>query len=414
MKKLVRNVGNKVTGDRFWDRENEVDSLIKLLKEGANVLITGQRRMGKTSLINEVGERIKNDYICLQLDLQREDNPTDAITQLCVETKPFLNIWNKTKEIFRSAGAGIIGSIDSLKIDDLRISFKNAISNNWKEKGERILETLSVSEKRVIIFIDEYPYFINRLLKGPEQKITAERLRETELFVSWMRAMTIKYQGKLQFVLTGSIGLEPILRQAKLSASVNNFTPFELKPWEAKIASGCIQALANNYKVIFEKDTIELMIEILGCCIPHHVQKFFSCIYDDCKMRNNMRCGLNDVSRVYDSSMLSLRGQPDMSTYEERLKTVLDETELPFAIELLTETGFSGKLTHEAVNIISNSFEFKGRKPGEVIREVLGILEHDGYVEQKDGNYVFVSKFVKDWWKKRFGFNFIPAAKRMV
>ena len=48
----------------------------------------------------------------------------------------------------------------------------------------------------------------------------------------------------------------------------------------------------------------------------------------------------------------------------------------------------------------------------EVLREIIGILNHDGYpVKQKDG-HVFVSNLVRDWWKARFEFQYIPAAKR--
>jgi AAA+ ATPase superfamily predicted ATPase len=71
MKKLVKEVGPWAEKERFWDRERELADLIQLLDEGANILITAPRRIGKTSLIREAGNRIKDRYCCLQLDLQK-------------------------------------------------------------------------------------------------------------------------------------------------------------------------------------------------------------------------------------------------------------------------------------------------------------------------------------------------------
>ena len=48
----------------------------------------------------------------------------------------------------------------------------------------------------------------------------------------------------------------------------------------------------------------------------------------------------------------------------------------------------------------------------EALREILSILEHDGYLRQPTTNeYVFVSKLLKDWWKARFGFTFVRVSK---
>jgi len=48
--KLQREAGNWVSGEKFWDREVEVQSFLEHLQEGANLLLTAPRRTGKTSL----------------------------------------------------------------------------------------------------------------------------------------------------------------------------------------------------------------------------------------------------------------------------------------------------------------------------------------------------------------------------
>ena len=111
--------------------------------------------------------------------------------------------------------------------------------------------------------------------KGADYRITPERRQQADLFLSWLRENSIRHQGKIRIVLSGSIGLEPVLRQGRLSATLNNFEPFELKPWDEDTACGCLEALAASYELEFEPGVPGEMVEMLGCCIPHHVQMFF-------------------------------------------------------------------------------------------------------------------------------------------
>lgn len=412
MSKLIREVGSWVDKDRFWNREKEIASLTELLDEGANILITAPRRIGKTSLIRETGIRIQDNYCCLQVDLQKSHSPADIITEFSVATRPYRSLWNKTKEIFKNVITSAEDKIDELGVNDLTIKFRDGVMSNWQKKGDDMIDAIAGAETPAIIFMDEFPLVINRLLKGPDYTITPERLKETDMFLSWIRSITIKYRQRIRMVVTGSIGLEPILREARLSHTMNTFTPFEVDPWDRETAAGCLQALANNYGVVFREGVKEWMIERIGSPIPHHVQMFFNYIYEDCKKRGDMHCTEKDAEQVYNSRMLSTRGHTELSTYEERLKSVLSSEALPLALELLTEAAVTRKLTTEAATTLSRDFSFEEKESQDAVREIIGILEHDGYLVKEKRGYVFVSTLVRDWWKARFGFRYVPAKKR--
>ena len=54
MTKELRKAGaNWVDGDRFFDRETELQALTERIRDGTHTLLTAQRRMGK----NEPGAR---------------------------------------------------------------------------------------------------------------------------------------------------------------------------------------------------------------------------------------------------------------------------------------------------------------------------------------------------------------------
>ena len=131
------------------------------------------------------------------------------------------------------------------------------------------------------------------------------------MFLSWLRENSIRHQGKIRVVLSGSIGLEPILRQGRLSATLNNFEPFELKPWDEATACGCLEALAAGYELEFEPGVPSAMIEMLGCSIPNHVQMFFRYAYDRCRREHRTNISREDAETVYDADLLSVRGHAE-------------------------------------------------------------------------------------------------------
>ncbi len=212
--------------------------------------------------------------------------------------------------------------------------------------------------------------------------------------------------------MTGSIGFAPILRQAGLSATINNFKPFHLEPWDQSTAVGCLRALANGGGLRFEDGAAEKATEMLGCCIPHHVQMFFAHLYENCKRRGDTLCTELDVEHVYRTAMLSTRGHAELSTFEERLKIMVGSEGVPFVLDLLTEAAVVGILDADAVSILRTDYRLGDRSGLERTREVLDILDHDGYLRKTPAGFVFVSNLLRDWWRARFEWGYVPARDR--
>ena len=55
------STGRWVIGEDFFDRETDLEILEARVREGNHVLLSGQRRMGKTSVLRELGRRLEND-----------------------------------------------------------------------------------------------------------------------------------------------------------------------------------------------------------------------------------------------------------------------------------------------------------------------------------------------------------------
>ena len=75
--------GRWVSGEDFFDRERELEVLKMRVRERNHVLLTGQRRMGKTSILRELGSRLKCEgWIFLFADVEGATCAEDAIAEI--------------------------------------------------------------------------------------------------------------------------------------------------------------------------------------------------------------------------------------------------------------------------------------------------------------------------------------------
>ena len=420
MKKTLKQAnGNWVEGEKFWGRETEVNLLITKIKDGANLLLIAQRRMGKTSLMHEVARRLNKEghFTCLLLDLQSATSAEDAVVKLSLSIKPHDNLWNKAKVVF----GNVLGGIEKINLGELGVHLRAGLtSGDWDVKGDQLFEILAASEKPVLLLLDEVPILVNRLLKGDDFTITPERRKKADAFLSWLRANCQKdRKGRVQIIISGSIGLEPILRQGQLSATINHLTPFDLKPWDTETAIECLKALAREYKIKLGDGAPEEAVKLLGCCIPHHVQMYFTRIQETQARQKLKQVSIENVKQIYHDGMLSVAGHAELTHYEERLKLVLGQRDFTVALEFLTEAAVSKMLTPVALEQLRKCDEARLQSQGitqdpvEAQKHILWVLEHDGYLRKDPQGYCFVSLLLRDWWEARHGGAFYtPIADR--
>lgn len=409
---LKPGLGNWVDDDRFFNRERELPLFGQKLLDGASVLLVAQRRIGKTSLMRESSRRLKDKIIALHVDLEKAFTAEDAVVELSLATRVHDKIWTRISSVFGSALETTLSRLDSIQVTGVSVKLRGELNQqNWRSLGDRIFATLaSVSEKegkQVVIFFDEVPILVSRILKGADGSISAERKASTDAFMSWLRDNVLRHRGRVSQVLTGSIGIEPLLNQAGLSGTLNAYWPFELRPWSTETAVRCILALAKDRGVDLNEQSAKHMVALLGCAIPHHVQMFFDHVYS-----HHMLSESGDpitpelVDAVYEDSMTGLRGHPELSHMEERLKLVFSASHFAVALRLLTETAVVGTLSAEGAEAICSGSGVEDSR--HALLEIIHILEHDGYLQREGASFRFVSRLVRDWWKRRFGFGYKP------
>ena len=414
--KLRKQPSNWVDGDQFFDREIELESLRERVRDGTHTLLTAQRRMGKTSLVRELLRRLSDEghHETLFVDLEGVDTPADAVAEIAFAAHSIDSVWGRIRSGFANFLKGASDRIDAVEVADVKVQLRSGIdTGTWARRGDEVFAALAASEKPVVLAIDELPILVNRLLKGHDYQITPERRKATDLFLSWLRSNCQEHRGKVCLIVSGSIGLEPILRQARLSAQANIFTPFELRPWDEKTSVECLAALARWHEIDLSIEVRSEMCRLLRCCIPQHIQQFFDHLHEHLRRNGRHGATIDDVTHVYQHELLSVRGQINLQHYEDRLLTVLGNDSYTSALSLLTEAAVNdGLLTAQAVGRYADEWRSSSSAEDLSIGDILYLLEHDGYLERQAVDYRFVSGLLEDWWRARHGQFFTPIAER--
>ena len=69
-----------------------------------------------------------------------------------------------------------------------------------------------------------------------------------------------------------------------------------------------------------------------------------------------------------------------------------------------------GLLTHRIVELYRG--EAVETREEDSVATVLYVLQHDGYLEESEGGYAFVSGLLEDWWRARHGQGFTSITNR--
>ena len=417
---LKKAGSNWVDGDRFFNREAELQTLTERARDGTHTLLTAPRRMGKTSLVRESLRRLAADgaFEAIFVDLEDASDSADAIAEIAARSRVAKGAWKRIQSRFLEGLKDLGDRVDTVAVSELRVQLRAGIAagNRWR-KGDEILSALAENNRPVLLAIDELPILVNRLLLGPHDHITHEGKQAAEEFLGWLRKNGQAHRGRIVIILSGSVALEPILRRAGLSAQINIYQPLDLKPWDEDIAVDCLAALAENYGLDLSIDVRRDMCRRLRHHVPHHIQQFFNHLHEYLRRAGRTRASSNDVKQVYDTEMLSIRGQVDMEHYENRLRMVLVGLEYRIALELLTEAAVNDGLLSDASVSRYRQHIAETAHPDDisvVIANVLHLLEHDGYLQRQGGGYRFLSGFLEDWWLARHGQHYLPIQHRPV
>ena len=155
------STGRWVSGDDFFDRVAELRLLESQLRDHNHVLLSGQRRMGKTSIVRELGRRLVDDgWIFLFADVEGADCPEDLVAAIAEAAHPIRSISARVAAAMQRFFAE---NVEEISAQEFRLKIRAGLNaGSWQHYGDQLFRECA-GDKPVLLAIDELPIFLKRL-----------------------------------------------------------------------------------------------------------------------------------------------------------------------------------------------------------------------------------------------------------
>ena len=379
---MIRNVtGPPVVGADLHGREHEVEQLWAALARGESLLMLAPRRVGKTSLMRELHRDPRANWDVVYIDVEDARGAADLFARLISELAQdgrYRN-WLEAGRLPHALRSGW-ASFKHVKV--LGVELEKALGRDWAPVAdylEKRLERLPEG-RRLLIIVDELPILISRMLDSEGGR------EDASLLLAKLRRwrQTPALRGKVQTLIGGSIGLEGVLRRARLSASINDLTPFRVASWSRPTAARFLREVGKDAGFPLTDPWIGRMLDLLRDSVPYHVQLFFAALQNDCDGAPGA-LSLSVIDRCFEERLTGPGGTPHLDHYASRLEFVFNSPEREFAYDVLA------RASRFENGVVGSEVAAAGGEHAARTGDVLQALEADGYLERRDDHFAFQS-----------------------
>jgi hypothetical protein len=392
--------GNKAEGEDFFDRATEREDIWRYL-EGNHIVLSGPRRLGKTSLLQRLTEEAKAKALWAQLvDVEGIDTVNafiDALDQAFPDSSVggYLQAAGDTLSTWLDR----VGKVDIKLPGDIGggIELKAVPNAAWTEAASHL--QVRLSKAPLLIFIDEFSVFLEKLIA----KDSADAVK----LLGWLRAWRMSSNVNCRFIFSGSIGLNSLLARHRMSTYFNDCFDFQLGPFRTKVAVDMLQEETRREGWHSDVTVFEHLCQRIGWLSPYYLNLLLVESFragrdrEEDTGQQSRQLQLSDVDDGYDR-LLATRSR--FIHWYQRLERDLETADFDFARALLAavakpEQGLTRKQLLSRLQRLEADPELRSTQ----IDRLLLKLEEDGYLGQENERIQFLSFLLRDYWRRNHG-----------
>jgi uncharacterized protein len=393
-------VGAKAEKDQFFGRTRELDDLWGLFDKN-HVVLSGPRRLGKTSLLQRlVDEAEARGWHAVLVDLEGPSTVEGMLSEL-ERSLPDTAIVRWLERVKTKAGR----AADRLRNVEINLpgGFGGGLelqpppTTPWAEQAQRLQARLA--PKPVLILVDEFSVFLEKLI--------ARDRDNTEHLLAWLRTWRLASNVQCRFVFSGSIGINTLLIRHKLNTYFNDCYDFRLEAFSNPEATAMIGEELSRECRPFEKDVPDYLCDRVGWLSPYYVNLLLLESLRAARDRETEHKAATspmskaDVDDGYER-LLSVRSR--FVHWAQRLERDLSSPDLAIAKKVLGAVATAPQgLTRRQLLARLNKVEPDPNLRAERLDRALWHLEEDGYLSTEGDRSRFLSFLLREYWRRNHG-----------
>ncbi|MFB9110601.1 AAA-like domain-containing protein [Flavobacterium gyeonganense] len=375
-------IGKDATGQYYYRREYIENEIWSEIKKGNNVLIAAPRRVGKTSVMKYLIENTESGYKLIFRNVQGIDTEKEFYKTIYELIIKCLNKFKSNKQLitdyFKQKKITEISWSGGITIEDNEIDYLYEINN--------LIPKLDVNGETIVLLIDELPEVLHNLHKKGNNDIAKSIIKNLR---QWRQENGYE---KLQFVLAGSVGIHYVVNLIDgRTSDINDLNKIYYQPLNENEVDNYIDWATAEASVLFS----DVLKEYLRTKIQYFVPYFINLMLDeiDKTARKNRDVIISeiDIDNAFNSI---IRNNDYFSDWKKRLSDYLPKDDFKFVNDILKHIAHRDQIT---IQEIYNKAQFFDKE--EDYMSFIKDLTQDGYIVESNNKYIFISPFLKEFWK---------------
>ncbi len=282
----MRNIaGPPVEGENFFGREAEIEIMLETLQD-QNVLLLGPRRIGKTSFARAVMRRLQDQgWRVIECNVGKCSSEKDFTGKLIRAIKDVTRSWpGRQWDALRQNVTGFLNRIEAIGGTvpgggGAKLGLRQGAEKEPLTVALEALRELGKTQERWLLYIDELPIMLYNILgkDGTDGCKASEAVDKVRNFLAWLRYEALGASAAQRWLITGSVGLDTLAQQNKISDMIQGIKHETLQPFSKAEAVAMLQKLAATYSEVgMNEQNAQALVEAVQWPQPYYLQLVFN------------------------------------------------------------------------------------------------------------------------------------------
>jgi uncharacterized protein len=377
-------IGNTATGRYYYPRPDIVELIWDEIDKGNHVLIAAPRRVGKSSVMKHMTKNAPSQCKCIFENVQGIDSEQGFYKVLYDLIKSCMNNVQKSerwlKDIISKTTLEEISIDGNIKLGTTNINYLDAINN--------VLPKLNGKEVRIVLFVDELPEVLHKLHRQGKTQEASSILKNLR---RWRQDDDFK---NFSLVLAGSIGIHHVVKSIEgRTTDTNDFGPVDFESLSPEEARNYIQwATDNGATIQYTPGLTEYLLLKIEYHLPYFINLMLDQINKKAKKEKKTKITTTDIDDAFDHVV---KTSDHFRDWKNRIFNYMAPDEAAFQNSILCHIAYNNIISVQKVHDLAVKYNTENN-----YIDLLSGLERDGYIKEKNGQYIFLSPFLKSFWKR--------------
>ena len=377
-------VGPTAIGDYYFNRPQIVSKIWEEVLKGSHVLLAAPRRVGKSSVMIYMVENCPDDVKCIFRNIQAIKSEQEFYQKIYELLIVCLSKFGKTTNWITDFLGGI--NITEITMDGVKFGDRKGV--NYLDEINKLLPKLSSNKLKIVLFIDELPEVLNNMYK-------AKKIEEASAILDNLRQwrQTPEFKKHFSLVLAGSVGIHHVVKKIDgRVADLNDLYKVPFEPLSAEESRRYITWVTHEASIQYDENQQEYLLNKIVYQLPYFINLMLDEINTKAQKVKKTNISTDDIDKAYD---VVTKQSDHFVEWKNRLVQYFPKDESEFMNAVLIHIAHKNKITKRKLYDLAGIH----KKTNDYI-ELMDGLERDGYITEQTDNYVFVSPFLKAFWKR--------------